>query len=354
MESLTVSIFGAGKDAVAYGLIAARKGHRVLLWDKEESLLRRMDEARECEGLDGHRFPDDLRLVTSLEEAAREADLLLLAEPVYLLRERMGSLGPFLSGEQIALHMAKGVERRGKAGIRRVSEIVMEECCIKKVGALVSPSTPVERLSGEPGAAVMASPYREVVARVKDILTTPSFQVFQSPDLVGVELGAALTEVFAIACGVADGLGYGSGTRALIVTRSLTEMARIGEALGAQAATFSGFSGLGCLVSAVGSSEHASYAYGLALGGERRDASTAVPSLDGLQTVQAIDPFVRRRGIPAPILTGIHEIVTGRRGSRETAERLVRIEAGREMDAVIGSLSCDPQNVPHGPRGGEG
>ena len=228
---------------------------------------------------------------------------------------------------------------------------------MKTIGVLAGPLLEGELVGKQPAALVVASAFRRVARMAKRVFTSNRFQVFESSDMVGVELGAALAEAYSISCGIADGLGFGAGTIALLVTRSLAEMARLGAVLGARTDTFSGLSGLGDLVACARGRGCPGFRLGVTIGaGLTLDqAMEAIHEpVEGVHTLRALAPFARRRNVPMPILVRVSDVLGGRLSPLEAATKLITTEAGEDIDVTM-DLSGMALPLPErAPRGGAG
>lgn len=238
MSRLTV--VGAGSWGTALAIALAPKFNRVDLWARDASLVAAMQATGENgRYLPGFLLPANVTPVTSLEGSA---DYVLNVVPSQHTREIFGRLS-IPAGARL-VSASKGIE---KGSLRRVSEVITEVTA-RPVAVLSGPSFAKEVASGEPAAMVVAAADAGLAAAVQEAFSTPLFRLYRSADAVGVELGASLKNVIAIAAGVVQGLGLGSNTRAALIARGLAEITRLAVAMGAEARTLSGLAGLGDLV----------------------------------------------------------------------------------------------------------
>ena len=267
MREYKIGIIGAGSWGTTLASLLADKEFGVTLWVYEEELLQELKRMHSnTTYLPGITLNEALRYTRSLKEAVYDKNAILWVTPSQVFRKIFSEAQPFLPAEAIQVCASKGIE---KESLKRLSEIAEEHNPAfknKRFVVLSGPSFAVEVCRKLPTAVVVASRDRESAAMTQEVMATPFFRTYTSQDVVGVELGGALKNVIAVATGIADGLGYGSNTRAALITRGLAEMMRLGVALGADPITFSGLSGLGDLVLTCTSSMSRNYSVGFQLG----------------------------------------------------------------------------------------
>jgi len=235
-----LKVVGAGSWGTALAMVLAPVFDRVELWGRDAGLVAQMARRRENQRyLAGFRLPENVQPTTEL---AGEADFVLNVVPSQHTREVFAGFS-WPAGARL-VSASKGIE---KGSLRRVSE-VLTEVTGQPVAVLSGPSFAKEVASGEPAAMVVASSDASLSAAVQEAFSTPTFRLYTSGDPLGVELGASLKNVIAIAAGVVQGLGLGSNTRAALIARGLAEITRLAVAMGAEARTLSGLAGLGDLV----------------------------------------------------------------------------------------------------------
>jgi len=242
-----IGILGDGGWGTTLAVILSRKGYPVTLWGVFPRNTAQMNKNRENRKfLPGIKLPPGIKITNDLKDAASQKEMVILAIPSQYIRRILKRLKPSVcSRKTLYLSVIKGIEIKT---LKRVSEVIREELGNVKIAVLSGPTIACEVARGIPTVAVAAS--RDLTSRkaVQDILMTDRFRVYTNNDLLGVELGGSLKNVIAIACGACDGLGFGTNTKAAILSRGLAEISRLGKAMGAKAKTFSGISGLGDLV----------------------------------------------------------------------------------------------------------
>jgi|SRR5579884_101854 len=245
---MNIAVIGGGSWGTALARLLARKGHSIALWiyEKEvvESIRLRQENAVYLPGVP---LPKTLTASTDLKEVLSGAKWVVFAVPSHVARDVLIQMAPFLSPEVPIISATKGIERKS---LMLVSEVICDALRRKnadRVAVLSGPSFAKEVVLEHPTAAVLAAADTRLAARVQNIFSTPFFRLFLSSDLIGVQLGGALKNVIALAAGGSDGLGFGYNTKAVLMARGLSEMARLGLAMGADINTFYGLSGMGDL-----------------------------------------------------------------------------------------------------------
>ena len=297
-------ILGGGRWGTALGLHLSRLGHEVLIYDINEEAVRSINEGRHPY-IPDLKLPRGMKATTDLSEMERFENL-ICALPVQKVREVFSKLK--VKGRVI--NASKGIEI---GTFKRVSEIVRELHPEVKVFVLSGPSFAGEVSRGLPTAVVLAYGGSEEEAReLQRAFISESFRVYLSTDIAGVELGGALKNVMAIACGISDGLGFGHNARAALITRGLAEMTRIGMKLGARRETFFGLSGAGDLILTATSDLSRNRTFGLLLGKglSPEEALNRIGQVvEGVKTVEALIELVRREDIYAPITEAVYRVV---------------------------------------------
>lgn len=241
-----VSIIGAGSWGTSLSILLSGNGHKVRVWSLFQNEVDMLNVEREHKDkLPGVKIPDSVEFTTDLEKCLMEHDAIVLVVPSQTVRESAKRLAPYIAKDDIVVLCSKGLEE--KTGMR-LSEVVLSELPEAQVVALYGPSHAEEVAMGIPTTVVSASYNQEAAMIVQDIFMSPAFRVYTSSDLIGTEVGAALKNVIALCAGICDGLGYGDNSKAALMTRGITEIARLGIVMGANAKTFSGLTGIGDLI----------------------------------------------------------------------------------------------------------
>lgn len=241
-----ITVIGDGGWGTTLSIILNKKGYKIKLWSAFKDYSGYLNKKREnTKFLTGVKIPKGILITNSLKDASLNADLIILAVPSQYLRSVLSKLKIYNEPNKIFLSVVKGIET---ATLKRMSEVVYDVLGRVKLAVLSGPTIAYEVARSIPTTAVVASKDSRLAKEIQDILITDRFRVYTNKDVIGVELGGSLKNIIAIACGISDGLRFGTNTKAAILARGLAEMARLGVVLGADSKTFSGISGLGDLV----------------------------------------------------------------------------------------------------------
>lgn len=326
-------VIGAGAWGTALADLLARNGHDVSLWARESDVVESIATKRENERfLAGFSLDPRLRATGRLDEAAADAELLLLVPPSHALRSVTRQLVAGGSRDGLVVVASKGIEAESLA---LMTDVVESEMPASKVVALSGPSFAAEVAARQPTAVVVAA-RREDDARIaQQAFSSQAFRAYTSDDLVGVELGGALKNVMAVATGMAEGAGLGFNSRAALITRGLAEMTRLGTALGASPSTFAGLAGLGDLVLTC----TGTLSRNRALGAEIGKGATLEQALEGRETVaegvntaRSARDLARRKGVEMPIVDAVCRILFEGFAARRAIGELMQRELRAEQD----------------------
>ena len=243
----TISILGDGGWGTTLAVLLSKKGYRVTLWSAFAQYAKLLHSKRvNVKFLPGIRIPETIRITHNLALAIVDQSVIIFAVPSQYLRgvlRQCREIG--CSNECLYLSAAKGIE---VGSLKRMSEVIKDELGAINFAVLSGPTIAQEVVRGIPTAAVIASKKNSIRKCLQDICMTDRFRIYTNNDVIGVELGGSLKNVIALACGISDGLGFGTNTKAALLSRGLAEISRLGYSLGAKTKTFSGISGLGDLV----------------------------------------------------------------------------------------------------------
>ncbi len=308
---MRVAILGAGNLGTTLAVHLSRKGHEVALWTVEEDVHRLVLTRREnFRYLPGVRLPDSVSITMDGSEALHDADFALLTVPSDAVRTVVRALSPWLRRDIMIINFAKGLEP--SSGMR-LSQVIREELGGKVPLSVVSgPSIAREILLENPTAVSISSRPIEHAIRAKELLEAPFFHLHPTEDMIGVEVGGAFKNVFAIAAGICDGLGLGTNTKAAIVTRGMEEMVLLGKAFGASATTLYGLSGLGDLVVTSFSplSRNRRFGEKIAQGKTPQEAQTEIGQVvEGIRATEVAKRVAEERKLKLPIVEGLYRII---------------------------------------------
>jgi glycerol-3-phosphate dehydrogenase (NAD(P)+) len=325
-----IDIVGAGAWGTALAALAAENGLETRIWAFEEEVARAINEGRE-----NPRYLPDVRLpegifATSDLGALGTGDAVLLVTPAQHLGEVAGRLAPHLGPAVPAVICAKGIEQ--ETG-RLMSEVCAEALPGRPLAVLSGPTFAGEVARGRPTAVTIASADSRLAEALVAALGCPRFRPYSSHDVIGAEVGGALKNVIAVACGIAEGLDFGQNARAALITRGLAEITRFAIAKGAEAETLAGLSGLGDLVLTATSEQSRNYSLGLAVGrGQRaRDVLAARHTVaEGAYSAGAVARLAQELGIDMPIAASVDRIINRDEDMRAVVEELLTRPFRRE------------------------
>jgi len=305
-----IGVIGAGSWGTALALVAAGAGRDVTLWAREVRAVEAMKARHEnALYLPGIRLPPAITPTNDLAEAAK-ADAVLVAVPAQHLRSTFEAAAPhFKRGLPVAI-CAKGVER----GTGKLMPEVLAEVAPDVEPAILSGPSFARDVARHLPTAVTIAARMPIAERLQATLSCAQFRPYASDDLVGVALGGAAKNVYAIGCGIVDGLGLGESARAALLARGFAELCRLGEAMGARSETLMGLSGLGDLVLTATSLTSRNFTFGLAIGSGRSRADIFAPGrplAEGVETAPALLARAKQHGVELPIAEAVAQILDG-------------------------------------------
>lgn len=329
-------VLGSGGWGTALSLVLHRNGHPVTLWSHVPEKAAYMERARENPRLEGVPLPPELRLTADMA-CLTEAELVVVAVPSYAVRETAHAAAPLLRPGTLLVTAAKGIERDTHL---RMSQILEQETGgAFPIAALSGPSHAEEVARKVPTAVVSASPDRAAAEQVQDLFLNDHFRVYSSSDVVGVELGAALKNVMALCTGCCTGMGYGDNTKAMLMTRGLAEMARLGVALGGRRETFAGLAGMGDLIVTCTSMNSRNYRAGILIG-QGVPVPEAIAKIgavvEGYYAVDAARALAQKVGVEMPITEAAYEVLYQGQDPKEAILTLMRREKRHEIEETWG------------------
>ncbi len=332
---MNICVIGAGAWGTAFSLHLLRLGHSVTLVPRRfEQALTLASTRENTDYLPGFPLPGSLQIAHELGPVVMEAEVALLACPSQALRTWCGSLRDQLPGAErlrLVVSLAKGLELGTHLRPSEVLRSLLPSCA---VGALTGPTTAAEVARGLPAAMVLAAEtITPFLGQVQAAVSDPRLRLYTSDDLAGVEYGGCLKNIYAIAAGCCDGLRLGDNAKAALITRALTEMVRVGVALGARAETFFGLSGVGDLVATCYGGWSRNREFGQHLG-EGRSVDELLTGrrtvVEGYKTAESFYGLCLDRRIDAPILTEVYRILFENRKPADALPALMRRELKRE------------------------
>ena len=321
---MKISIIGSGGWGTAVALLLAGKGYDVFLWSWIQEETDRLNLDRENkEFLPGVKFPDNITCTHDMAECVYGADLIVTAAPSPATRTTAKQLAPFVQEGQVLVNISKGLE---ESTLSRLSEVYASEIPQAKIAVMSGPSHAEEVSRKLPTTNVAACGDLHTAKFVQDIFMDQNFRVYTSTDVMGVELGGSLKNVIALCAGISDGLGYGDNTKAALITRGLAEISRLGIAMGADARTFMGLSGVGDLIVTCTSMHSRNRRAGILLG----QGKTLQEALDevhmvveGVNTASAAYQLSKKYNVEMPIVEEANNILYHGKNAREAVISLM-------------------------------
>ena len=330
-----VAVVGGGAWGTALALTALRAGRRVSLWAREPEVVEAIERRRENPVfLPGAALPESLIASDDLAEVCIGAEAALLVVPSQFLRAVAEQVEAVLPRGVPAIVCAKGIERETGLLMTQVVEQAMPG---RPLAVLSGPTFAAEVAADQPTAVTLATAEKDeetLATQLAAALSTPTFRIYVSHDPVGVEVGGAVKNVIAIACGIAQGVGFGANTRAALITRGLAEIKRLAEALGGARETVSGLAGLGDLTLTCSSEQSRNFSFGLGLGrGETAEALLAgrPAVVEGVVNAVTVTDLARKLGVELPICEAVRAVVHEGQPIPEAMAALLRRPLTREQ-----------------------
>ncbi len=318
---MRAAVIGSGAWGTALAIRLYKNGHDVVLWTFEKELIPQMVSERVNPRLPGTLLPEGLKISDDYACAA-DCEMVVIASPSFPLRSVCRGVAPYIGKEAVVVSVAKGIENGTQL---RMSQVVEEETG-HKVVVLTGPSHAEEVALDLPTACLAASENREMAEFVQDAFMSDAFRIYTSPDAIGAELGAALKNVIALCAGISDGLGYGDNTKAMLMTRGLTEIARLGVAMGAKKETFAGLAGVGDLIVTCTSMHSRNRRAGILIGQGRtpEEAMQEVGAVvEGYYAAESAWELCCRRGVDMPIVQAAYAVLYEGVSAKQVVEALL-------------------------------
>jgi glycerol-3-phosphate dehydrogenase (NAD(P)+) len=329
-----VAVVGAGSWGTAVASIAARNVPAVLWARRPELAAQIRDEHVNGDYLPQVTLPESLHATSDLEEALRDAEVVVMGVPSHGFRDILGDAAAHIGDGVPVISLTKGVEQDT---LKRMTEVVADVLPGHPAGVLTGPNLAKEIMAGFPAASVVALADGQVCTDLQRLFATPTFRVYTNQDVVGCEVAGALKNVMAIAAGMADGLGFGDNTRAALITRGLAELSRLGIALGGDPLTFSGLAGMGDLVATCISRQSRNRHVGEELGKGRtiEDITTEMNMVaEGVKTSRAVCQLAAQHGVEMPIAEQVVAVLYDNRTAGDVIAALMQREAKAELHGI--------------------
>jgi glycerol-3-phosphate dehydrogenase (NAD(P)+) len=329
-----VAVIGAGSWGTAVAALAASNASTVL-WARRPELADQIARTHENgDYLPGLALPHALESSSDVKAAAAGADVVVMAVPSHGFREVLTELRPSLGDGVPVVSLSKGMEQDTQL---RMTEVIAEVVPEHPAGVLTGPNLAKEVLQGSPAAAVVAFREEAVAESLQGLFSTNTFRVYRNDDVVGCEVAGALKNVMAIACGMADGMGFGDNTKAALMTRGLAELTRLGVALGGSPLTFAGLAGMGDLVATCSSRQSRNRFVGEELGkGRKLDEIISEMKMvaEGVKTARSVVLIANRVGVEMPIAEQVVAVLDGEVSAADVIVRLMSRSAKAESHGL--------------------
>ena len=329
---MKISIIGSGSWGTAIAIMLAQNGHNVRLWSYAQA---------ECEGLKannenlpflpGYKIPQSVEFTTDISTCAN-ADVIVCALPSFAVRPTMGQLSPYIKPGQVVVNISKGLENES---LLTLSAVLRQELPIADITVMSGPSHAEEVAQKAPTTNVVAASNPKTANFIQDIFMNPYFRVYTHDDILGVELGGSLKNVIALCAGISDGLGFGDNTKAALMTRGISEITRLGVAMGAKADTFAGLSGIGDLIVTCTSMHSRNRRAGILIGQGKtpdqvRDEIKMV--IEGINTCRAAKLLADKHKVEMPIINQAYAVLFENKPAKEATLSLMNRDKRHESE----------------------
>lgn len=330
-----IAVLGGGSWGTALSILLAKKDEDVELWIRNKDQFNEISKSRtNNKYLPNIILPENLKVVNELEDTIIGKDIILLAVPTHGVREVLNKIKTFVKSNQIIVNVAKGIENET---LLRISEIVKEILPENKFVSLSGPSHAEEVALDIPTTVVSASLDIKTAEYIQDVFMTSKFRVYTNLDLIGVELGGALKNIIALGAGISDGLGYGDNSKAALMTRGISEMARLGQEMGASLSTFWGLAGIGDLIVTCTSMHSRNRRAGILIG-EGKSTNEAIEEVgmvvEGIKTTKSAYQLAQKHNIDLPITEELYKVLYEEKNIEKSVPHLMGRDKKHEMEDI--------------------
>lgn len=321
-----ISVIGSGGWGIALTILLHKNGHDLTIWSFDKKEAEELKKTRQNKTkLPNILLPEDIKVTDDLKEAVDDKNILILAVPSKAIRSVSKSLKNIIKDNQIVVNVAKGLE---EDTLETMTDIIEEELKDKnpKVAVLSGPSHAEEVGRGIPTTCVVSAHNKELTLYLQNVFMNPSFRVYTSPDMLGVEIGGALKNVIALAAGIADGLNYGDNTKAALITRGIKEIASLGVAMGGEQSTFYGLTGLGDLIVTCASMHSRNRRAGILLGqGKTLDEAIKEVNMvvEGVYSAKSALMAAKKYNVEIPIIEQVNAVLFENKNAAEAVNELM-------------------------------
>ncbi|HZK44305.1 MAG TPA: NAD(P)H-dependent glycerol-3-phosphate dehydrogenase [Syntrophomonadaceae bacterium] len=337
-----ICVIGSGSWGTAQAILLSNHNSNVCLWGRLEDGILDMQKTRENRRfLPGIQIPENIKISDDIQAVTQDAELLVLAVPAQVVRKTIKKLKPYLNKKVVIVNTAKGIEMQ--TGLR-MSEVISAELgkeFLDRFAVLSGPSHAEEVALEVPTTVTVAAYRKDIAILVQDTYMNNNFRVYTNPDVAGVELGGALKNIYALATGIVDGLGYGDNTKAALITRGLTEMTRMGQVMGGDPRTFSGLSGIGDLIVTCSSHLSRNRRAGEMLGKgfpltETLEAVGMV--VEGVHTTKITHNLALKMNVDMPITKACYNVLYNEKEPGEELSKIMQRQKKHEMEDNVSDI----------------
>ena len=320
----TIGIVGAGSWGTALAVLLANNGHDVTVWSYNSSEILELSHSFENKRkLPGVIIPSSVRFTDDVAFAVKNKDVVITAVPSIHIKNTAKLIAPYVSEEQVIVNASKGIDSKT---LMTISEQIQTEIPNSQVAVLSGPSHAEEVGKGLPTTCVIGSNSESVAKSLQEIFMSDVFRVYTSTDIVGIEVGASLKNVIALAAGIADGLGYGDNTKAALITRGIAEITRLGVKMGGKPETFAGLAGIGDLIVTCASQHSRNRRAGVLIGQgfSAEDAMKEVNMVvEGVYSARAALALAKKHNESMPIVEQINEVLFNNKNPEVAVKELM-------------------------------
>ncbi|SFU45689.1 NAD(P)H-dependent glycerol-3-phosphate dehydrogenase [Butyrivibrio sp. INlla21] len=323
-----VGIVGAGSWGIALAHVLSGNGHDVTVWSRSEDSVSKLRAYRgNEEKLPGIKLPESVKFTSDMEETVKDKDIIVVVVPSAHMRETIRRIKPFINEseehKQIIVNCSKGIEEES---LMVMSDVILDELPGCHVCVLSGPSHAEEVGKSMPTTIVVGAFDKDIAKYVQNIFMNDYFRVYISPDMLGIEIGAALKNVVALAAGIADGFGCGDNAKAALITRGITEISRLGMAMGGKFETFAGLSGIGDLIVTCASMHSRNRRAGILIGQGKtyQEAMDEVKMVvEGVYSAKAALKLAEKYDVEMPIIKAVNDILFSGKSLQEAVKDLM-------------------------------
>ena len=319
-----ITLLGGGSWGTALSKLLSENGHNITVWLRDEAQVRELTEKRVNEKyLPKVKIPENIVFTSNINEAVKEAEILLLVTPTQMVRGVLKQIKDEYKDGKIIMNASKGIER---GTMKLVSGIVKEETKNSTFAVLSGPSHAEEVGLSMPTAITIACEDKDVAEELQDIFMSSYFRVYTNEDVIGAELGGALKNIIALGAGISDGIGYGDNAKAALMNRGIVEIARLGIAMGADVHTFYGLTGIGDLIVTCTSKHSRNWNAGYLIGqGLTKDEAIKKIGMvvEGIPTTYAAYELSDKLNVDMPIVDAMYDVLENNADVKETVNKLM-------------------------------